>query len=81
MEVVVHYGTPTVWVEPYRVRDRWGDEFEIEAFTRDEGNGEITGTGHKIKKDGTPGGARRSGLRVPVSDAVRTAMATLPRRT
>jgi hypothetical protein len=47
----VHYGTPTVHVEPYRITDRYGDEYEITYFWLN-GPGWPQAAGFKIRKDG-----------------------------
>lgn len=70
------WGERMVYVEPYRATNVNG-EYQIDGFEQDTGNGEIWGTGLKIKKDGTPGNSRSNAVRIPVPDNVRAAFEAL----
>lgn len=72
---LVHYGTPTVNVEPYRAQDDRGYEVEVDRFT---GNGPtaVVAEGLRVRNDGTTAD-RRQVAQVAIPQNVRDAIAAL----
>lgn len=69
----VHYGTPTVDVEPFEWDDGRGKRWLVDAWAG-EGEFDTTATGILIKKDGTLGDVRSRSLRPPMPPEVRAEM-------